>query len=86
MGAVLWKRKRLKNDGAPYVFSPYTLTWNGDCYYMVGWSDKHAKIATFRVDRIYEMPSLLQDATVREAGLSGVHLRCQYARKRPVDH
>ena len=23
------KRKRLKNDGEPYIFSPYTLTWNG---------------------------------------------------------
>ena len=59
------KRKRLKNDGAPYIFSPYTLTWNGDCYYMVGWSDKHGKVATFRVDRIYATPEILEDSAVK---------------------
>ena len=58
------KKKRLKNGGEPYVFSPYTLTWNGDCYYMVGWSDKHGKIATFRVDRIFETPTILKDPAV----------------------
>ena len=59
------KRKRLKNDGEPYVFSPYTLAWNGDCYYMVGWSDKHGKVATFRVDRIYATPEILEDPGVK---------------------
>lgn len=58
------KKKRMKNGGAAYVFSPYTLTWNGDCYYMVGWSDKHRKIATFRVDRIYKTPEILSDSAV----------------------
>ena len=53
------KKKELRNGGEPYVFSPYTLTWNGNCYYMVGWSDKHGKVATFRVDRIYETPAIL---------------------------
>ena len=60
------KRKRLKNDGKPYIFSPYTLTWNGDCYYMVGWSDKHEKVATFRVDRISKPPKLLEEAAVKK--------------------
>ncbi len=60
------KRKRLKNDGKPYVFSPYTLTWNGDCYYMVGWSDKHGKVATFRVDRLAEIPKILEDDAVKK--------------------
>ena len=59
------KRKRLKNDGEPYIISPYTLTWNGDCYYMVGWSDKHEKVATFRVDRIYATPEILEDPAVK---------------------
>ena len=58
------KRRKLKNDGEPYVLSPYTLTWNGDFYYVVGWSDKHVKIATFRVDRIYEVPTVLPDRAV----------------------
>lgn len=58
------KRRKLKNGGEPYVLSPYTLTWNGDFYYVVGWSDKHGKIATFRVDRIFEVPIVLQDKAV----------------------
>ena len=44
--------------------SPYTLTWNGDNYYVVGWSDKHNKIATFRVDRIYHVPEILSEDAV----------------------
>ena len=60
------KRKRLKNDGEPYIFSPFTLTWNGDCYYMVGWSDKHEKVATFRVNRISKPPKLLEEAAVKK--------------------
>ena len=58
------KRKKLKNEGVPYVLSPYTLTWNGDNYYVVGWSDKHNKIATFRVDRIYHVPEILSENAV----------------------
>ena len=58
------KRRQLKNEGDPYVLSPYTLTWNGDFYYVVGWSDKHGKIATFRVDRIFETPTILPDKAV----------------------
>ena len=58
------KQRSLKNGGEPYVLSPYTLTWNGDFYYVVGWSDKHGKVATFRVDRIFDVPVLLPDKAV----------------------
>ena len=58
------KKKALKNDGIYYILSPYTLTWNGDCYYVVGWSDKHGKVATFRVDRIFETPRILLEKAV----------------------
>ena len=56
------KEKQLKNDGAPYVFSPYKLVWNGDYYYMVGYSDKHKHIGMFRVDRIVKAPEILEEA------------------------
>lgn len=46
------KDKILKHDGQIYVFSPYALTWNGDFYYVLGFSQSHHKIITFRVDRI----------------------------------
>ena len=49
-----------------YILSPYTLTWNGDFYYVVGWSDKHEKIATFRVDRMADTPVLLEVTAVKK--------------------
>ena len=46
------KEKVLKHNGYRYVFSPYALIWSRDFYYAVGWSDKHGKLAQFRVDRM----------------------------------
>ncbi len=58
------KQKQLRNDGNAYVFSPYTLVWNGDYYYVVGYSDKHQNIGNFRVDRIESAPEILFDMAV----------------------
>lgn len=55
------KKRRLRHGGQVYVFSPYSLVWNGDYYYTVGYSDKHGGIACFRVDRIAGIPKLLQE-------------------------
>ena len=33
------KQKKLRHDGERYVFSPYRLIWNGDYYYVLGYSD-----------------------------------------------
>ena len=66
------KRKVPRNDGEMYVFSPYYLVWNGDHYYAVGYSDKHKGIGTFRVDRIPEVPAVLDAKAVKKpAGFSG---------------
>lgn len=46
------KKKILKNDGEEYIVSPYTLYWNEDYYYVIGYSDKHENISAFRVDRL----------------------------------
>ena len=46
------KEQKLKHDGFTYVLSPYKLIWNGDYYYVVGYSEKHEGIGIFRVDRI----------------------------------
>lgn len=46
------KKKVLKHDGYVYELSPYALVWNDDCYYVIGYSEKHQKIAKFRVDRM----------------------------------
>ena len=55
------KEQRLKHDGYIYVFSPYKLIWNGDYYYVVGFSDKHQGIISFRVDRIVRQPQILEE-------------------------
>lgn len=55
------KQKILRNDGNEYIFSPYCLVWNGDYYYVVGFSDKHKDTSTFRVDRIESAPSVLNE-------------------------
>lgn len=49
------KRKRLRNDGEIYINSPYGCLWNDDYYYLIGYSEKHTKVVTFRVDRIVEL-------------------------------
>ena len=54
------KEKVLKHDGYKYRFSPYAMIWNRDCYYAVGWSEKHGKIAQFRVDRMTAVEPLEQ--------------------------
>lgn len=55
------KKKVLRHKGEIYKISPYHLVWNGDFYYVVGFSAKHSKIVSFRVDRIASVPTLLQD-------------------------
>ena len=55
------KRVVLRNGGKPYIVSPYTLIWNGDYYYMVGWNHEQEMIRTYRVDRIQNSPLILLD-------------------------
>lgn len=58
------KQQKLKNNGKEYIFSPYTLAWNGDYYYVVGYSDKHKGLGAFRVDRIKKTPAILKAEAV----------------------
>ncbi len=50
----------LRNDGEVYELSPYALFWNEDYYYVVGWSDKHGNVSTFRVDRLVK-PGMIDE-------------------------
>ena len=56
-------RKRIvrRNGGKPYIVSPYTLIWNGDYYYMVGWNHEQEMVRTYRVDRIQAQPEITDD-------------------------
>ncbi|MCH5324602.1 MAG: WYL domain-containing protein [Eubacterium sp.] len=60
------KKKQYRSDGARYEMSPYTLAWEDENYYCVGWYEKYDKIANFRVDRmedirLTETPALKPD-------------------------
>lgn len=55
------KQLVLRNGGKPYTVSPYTLLWNGDFYYLVGYYHEKDRISTFRVDRILMQPEILLD-------------------------
>ncbi len=58
------KRKVLRNNGEIYINSPYALLWHEDNYYLLGYSDKHSRLVTFRVDRISK-PVILEENCVQ---------------------
>ncbi|WP_446787122.1 helix-turn-helix transcriptional regulator [Macellibacteroides fermentans] len=58
------KERVLHNGGETYMFSPYSLVWDGDYYYIVGYSDKYQTIGSHRVDRIAELPTILDESAV----------------------
>ena len=58
------KERVLHNKGEVYVFSPYFLIWDGDRYYVVGWSDKYRTVGSHRVDRICKRPEILDEEAV----------------------
>ncbi len=58
------KQRVLHNKGETYVFSPYSLVWDGDYYYVVGFSDKYQSIGSHRIDRIYKRPEILDEDQV----------------------
>ena len=61
------KERVLHHGGETYVFSPYSLVWDGDFYYVVGYSDKYQSIGSHRVDRILKRPEILEEAAVPPA-------------------
>lgn len=71
------KNKILRNDGEIYVNSPYGCLWNDDFYYLVGYSEKHEKVVTFRVDRIIDLEILEEAALPKPENF----MMADYARK-----
>ncbi len=60
----LFKDHVLRQDGEPYIFSPYALHWDGDYYYVIGFLEKHLTISNIRVDRIAHTPEILDESIV----------------------
>lgn len=56
------KKKVLKQGGKAYYFSPLSLIWNNDMYYVVGSGDYYTnKVLKFRLDRITDLEILDQE-------------------------
>lgn len=49
------KNRVFRNNGNRYQFSPYGMTWEDNKYYVVGYSVKHKKIISYRVDRMTDV-------------------------------
>jgi len=62
------KKKVFRHDGQLYSLSPYSMLWNGDNYYVIGWSDSHEKVVTFRVNRIDNVTVTAERAVGRPKG------------------
>ena len=58
------KKRYATNGGSPYTVSPYTLEWDGDYYYLLGFCDERQAVRTFRIDRIAEQPKILNQIAV----------------------
>lgn len=48
------KDRRYRNDGEPYVVSPYAIVWDDEKYYLHAYHEKYDAISSFRVDRMEE--------------------------------
>ena len=46
------KKERLKRGGKTYEVSPWALTWNDDCYYLIAYDHEAGIIKHYRVDRM----------------------------------
>lgn len=63
------REKILRHGGEVYINSPYALIWQEDRYYLVGYSDKHEKVVSFRIDRM-TIPKLLDEEAVETPGFN----------------
>lgn len=54
----------MTNEGKKYTVSPYTLIWDGDYYYTRGFCDERQNMRNFRIDRISEQPTILNEVAV----------------------
>ena len=66
------KEKVYKHDGCIYEFSPYAMLWHNDCYYVLGYSERHGKIVKFRVDRMEKGAMTDKSAVKKPAGFEPV--------------
>jgi predicted DNA-binding transcriptional regulator YafY len=50
------------DEGRLFSISPYALFWHGDYYYLAGNYQKYSNVANYRLDRMYGVQKLPEDA------------------------
>ncbi len=58
------KKKYLRHGGKKYVISPKALIWSNDNYYLVGFDEEAGYVKNFRVDKIYKIQILPEEASI----------------------
>lgn len=59
-----------ENNGEWFYFSPYGQKWNGDRYYMIGYSDKEQKIVAVRASWVSKIEPLEEPGVPAPEGFS----------------
>ena len=61
------KKERLRRGGKTYEVSPWALTWNDDCYYLIAYDHEAGIIKHYRVDRMHKITLLAGERRGQEA-------------------
>lgn len=61
------KKKRFRRNGEWYVISPYSLGWDDENYYLVGYDSEAKKIKHFRVDKMADIQTVEEPRDGRES-------------------
>ena len=49
------KKRRFRRNGAWYFISPYSLSWDDENYYLIGYDSEAGRIKHFRVDKMADI-------------------------------
>ncbi len=61
------KKERLRRGGKTYEVSPWALTWNDDCYYLIAYDHAVDIIKHYRVERMHRITLLHEERRGQEA-------------------
>lgn len=61
------KERRFRRDGARYEISPFSLMWDDENYYMIGYDAEACMLKHYRVDKMTDISAAEQSRSGKEA-------------------
>ena len=61
------KERRFRRDGARYEISPFSLMWDDENYYMLGYDAEAGRLKHYRVDKMTDISASEQSRSGKEA-------------------